>query len=151
MRQRGRRSRRIAGPKFARPRPSASLNRRRAAILLVSLLATFAVLRVYLSFSPDTDFNVGAYNIHHLFTGLLLVAFGGIAAVLLEGGGRMLDAATAAFGVGLAMALDEWVYLIATDGSNASYLLPVSFWGGAIMVGLACVFVAALTVFTRGR
>ena len=27
------------------------------------------------------------------------------------------------------------VYLIATDGSNASYLLPVSFWGAVIVVG----------------
>jgi hypothetical protein len=36
------------------------------------------------------------------------------------------------------MMLDEWVYLIVTDGSNSSYLLPVSFWGGLAMV-LACV------------
>jgi hypothetical protein len=40
------------------------------------------------------------------------------------------------FGSGLSLALDEVVYLIATDGSNASYLLPVSFWGGVIVVGL---------------
>jgi hypothetical protein len=29
--------------------------------------------------------------------------------------------------------MDEWVYLIATDGTNASYLLPVSFWGAVAM------------------
>jgi len=43
------------------------------------------------------------------------------------------------------MALDEWVYLIATDGTNASYLLPVSFWGGVIVVALACLYAYGLT------
>jgi hypothetical protein len=120
-------------------------------ILLVSLVATFAVMRAYLHVSPNTDFNIGAYNVHHLFTGLLLVTFGGIVAVLFEGGGRALDVATAAFGVGLSMALDEWVYLIATDGSNASYLLPVSFWGGVVMVGLAAALTLAFMLFGRSR
>lgn len=151
MRRRGRRLGRIAGPKFARPRPAASLNRRRAVILLASLAITFAALRLYLSYAPNTDLNIGAYNVHHLFTGLLLITFGGIVAVLLEGGGRALDVATAVFGVGLGMALDEWVYLIATDGTNASYLLPISLWGAAILVGIACALVLALMVFARGR
>jgi hypothetical protein len=48
--------------------------------------------------------------------------------------------------MGLAMALDEWVYLIATDGSNASYLLPVSFWGGVVVVGLALAYAVALSL-----
>jgi hypothetical protein len=47
--------------------------------------------------------------------------------------------------VGLSLALDEWVYLIATDGSNASYLLPVSFWGGVIVVGAATLYAAILS------
>jgi hypothetical protein len=151
MRRGGRRRNRGAGPKFTRPRPAAIINRRRAAILLASLAVTFGVLRVYLSFAPNTDLEIGGYNIHHLFTGLLLVTFGGIAAVLLEGGGRSLDVATAVFGIGLGMALDEWVYLIATDGTNEAYLLPVSLWGGAIMVGSACALVLTLLIFTRGR
>ena len=45
------------------------------------------------------------------------------------------------FGAGLALSLDEVVYLIATDGSNASYLLPVSFWGGVVVVGLGVAWV----------
>jgi uncharacterized membrane protein len=47
------------------------------------------------------------------------------------------------------MALDEWVYLIATDGSNASYLLPVSFWGGAVAIVLACAYTVALIFHER--
>ena len=51
----------------------------------------------------------------------------------------------------MSLALDEWVYLIATDGSNASYLLPVSFWGGLVMIVLACVYVGLLLVVHRRR
>jgi hypothetical protein len=51
------------------------------------------------------------------------------------------------FGIGLALALDEWVYLIVTDGTNASYLLPVSFWGGLAAVSAA---VAYALIVARG-
>lgn len=125
------------------------MDKRRAILLVVSLVVTFAVLRLYLYFSPDSDFNVGPYNIHHLFTGLLLITFCGIAVILFKGRTRLLDAATVGFGIGLSLALDEWVYLITTDGSNASYLLPISFWGGLVMVASACLYIAILYLSTR--
>lgn len=43
------------------------------------------------------------------------------------------------------------VYLIATDGSNASYLLPVSLRGGILMVALAALYVLVLYLVSRGR
>lgn len=125
------------------------MDKRRALLLLVSLVATFLVIRFYLYFSPDSDFNVGAYNIHHLFTGLVLVTFCGIAVILFQGRRRVLDAAVVGFGVGLSLALDEWVYLITTNGSNASYWLPISFWGGLVMVAAACLYVLILYLATR--
>ena len=125
------------------------MDKRRAILLFVSLVATFVLLRLYLYFSPDADFNVGPYNIHHLFTGLLLITFCGIAVILFNGRTRVLDAATVGFGVGLSLALDEWVYLITTDGSNASYWLPISFWGGLVMIAAACLYVAILYLATR--
>ena len=120
--------------------------RRNGLILLLSVGLTFVLLRVWLHQSPDADFDVGGYNIHHLFTGLLLIALGGIPLAVFRGSTRRLDAALILFGVGLGMALDEWVYLIATDGSNASYLLPVSFWGGIAVVGLACLYAFSLVL-----
>ena len=116
----------------------------RARLLLLSLAGTFAVTRALLTLSPDTDFDVGAYTVHHLFTGLLLVAVCGIPLVLDGARSRRTDLLTLGFGAGLSLALDEWVYLIVTDGSNASYLLPVSFWGGVVMVGAACAYVLLL-------
>ncbi len=57
------------------PSPVATRN---GLMLLASMLLTFVALRVSLHLSPDSDFNIGRYNIHHLFTGLLLIAAGGI-------------------------------------------------------------------------
>jgi hypothetical protein len=125
------------------------MDKRRGLLLMLSLVVTFVVIRLYLYFSPDSDFNVGAYNIHHLFTGLLLITFCGIAVILFKGRTRILDVACVGFGIGLSLALDEWVYLITTDGSNASYLLPISFWGGVVMIGLACLYILMLYLFSR--
>lgn len=123
--------------------------RRNALLLLATMVVTFVALRVSLHLSPDSDFNVAGYNIHHLFTGLLLITIGGVPLAIFRGTTRRLDVALIVFGVGLAMALDEWVYLIATDGSNASYLLPVSFWGGVVVVGLACAYAAGMAAARR--
>ena len=111
-------------------------DRRRARLILASLLATFIVVRLALWRSPNSDFNVAGHNIHHLFTGVLLATAAGIPLAVRPGRSRGLDLACLVFGSGLALALDEVVYLIVTDGSNASYLLPVSFWGGVGVVGL---------------
>jgi len=118
--------------------------RRRAVILGATLVVTFAVMRIALSFRSDADFDVAGYNIHHLFTGLLILTACAIPLLVSNPRGRLDDLLTAGFGIGLALALDEWVYLIATDGSNASYLLPVSFWGGLVVVGAAVVYIAVL-------
>ncbi len=126
-----------------------TVHRRRALLVGASILVTFAALRVYLHLSPGSNFNIGAYNVHHLFTGLLLVTIGGLPLALLHGEGRGLDLSAIAFGAGLSMALDEWVYLITTDGSDASYLLPISLWGGVTMVSLALAYLLMLVFFAQ--
>ena len=116
-------------------------DRHRARLILASLLLTFVVVRLAMSRSPDSDFDIAGYNIHHLFTGVLLATVAAIPLVLRSGRSRGLDLACIVFGAGLSLALDEVVYLIATDGSNASYLLPVSFWGGVVVVGLGALWI----------
>jgi hypothetical protein len=122
----------------------AEVVKRNGIILVGTVLVTFVALRASLLIAPDSDLNVGGFNVHHLFTGLLLIVAGGVPLAVFRGHTRRLDVALIVFGVGLGMALDEWVYLIATDGSNAAYLLPVSWWGGVALVGLACVYALAL-------
>jgi hypothetical protein len=131
------------------PSASSQTVKRNGIILLCSMIVTFALLRAFLHIAPNTDLNVGRYNIHHLFTGLLLIVAGGIPLAIFQNQSRWLDLARLIFGVGLGMALDEWVFLIATDGSNASYLLPVSFWGGVVVTGLACVYAAILSLISQ--
>ncbi|NQY36962.1 MAG: hypothetical protein HRT37_18760 [Alteromonadaceae bacterium] len=99
--------------------------------------------------SPNTNLEIGPYQIHHLFTGLLLIIFAGIPLVLFNCDDRLLDFASILFGMGLSMALDEWVYLIVTDGSDSAYLLPVSFWGGTLLVGLVFVYIIVLSLYSR--
>ena len=130
---------------------SSRMNTRRAGTIVAALIVTFVVTRALLTMSPDSDFDVAGYNIHHLFTGLLLITLGGVPLALFPGRSLLLDIASVAFGAGLALALDEWVYLIATDGSNASYLLPVSLKGGLLMIGLAVLYVLILYLGSRKR
>lgn len=130
---------------------SIEADKRRLSLVLGALIVPFVLLRVGLYIDPNADFYVGGYNIHHLYTGLLLITLGGLPLALFRGASRWLDLAAIVFGVGLSLALDEWVYLLVTDGSNASYLLPVSFWGGLGMIALACGYVVVLVIVQRGR
>jgi hypothetical protein len=122
---------------------------KRARLLVLSIVVTFAVVRTYLHNFPNTDLIIGGYGIHHLFTGLILVTVGGIAAVVLPHTNPLSSLAIVIFGVGLSLALDEWLYLIVTDGTNQSYLLPVSFWGGVAAVSMAAAL--ALLIGRRYR
>lgn len=116
-----------------------------------SLIATFVIIRVMLHMSPDSDFDVAGYNIHHLFTGVLLLTAGGIPLALFPGRSLLLDLSALLFGAGLSLVLDEWVYLIATDGTNASYLLPVSLRGGIVMIALAALYIGVLYMVSNKR
>lgn len=133
---------------------SPQVNRRRAWLIALSLLLTFMLLRLYLHQFPATNLDLAGYNIHHLFTGLVLLTLAGIPLMVLEGQHPALDLASITFGAGLSMALDEWVYLIVTDGSDQAYLLPVSLWGGLAMVlqaALWLLLVAYRTPASQGQ
>ncbi len=127
------------------------VNGRRSILVVGSLLITFVGLRLYLHQFPGTNLDVAGYNIHHLFVGLLLITAGGMPLALCDGSGRWLNIAALLFGAGLSMALDEWVYLIATDGSDTSYLLPVSLWGGVAMIGLASFYALFIWAMSTRR
>ena len=122
---------------------------KRALLLSTSIILTFLFLLVSLYISPNSNFDIGQYNIHHLYTGILVLTIAIIPLLLSECKTKLSDALIIVFGIGLSMALDEWVYLIATDGSDASYLTPVSFWGGVIVTGLTVLYIMGIWFFTR--
>ena len=49
------------------------LDRARARVFLLAFLGTFVVVRTWLWFTPNADFDVAGYNVHHLFTGVLVL------------------------------------------------------------------------------
>ncbi len=120
------------------------ISSRRVVLFLTALILPTLFHRIYLGIAPHTNFDIGPYNIHHLFTGLLFITLGGVPLAILRGRSWILELAMISFGVGLSLALDEWVYLIATDGSDESYLSPVSLWGAVVMLGLACIYVLGI-------
>lgn len=121
-----------------------SITSRRALLFIISLIGTFVILRLSLYISPNSNFDVGTYNIHHLFTGLVVLTLAVVPLILIHAHHLFHDLLVIIFAAGLSMALDEWVYLIATDGSDAAYLLPVSFWGGVIVIGITCLYTLAI-------
>ena len=119
----------------------------RLRIFMATLLTTFAGFRVVLHLRPNVDFVVAGYDVHHLYTGVLLMAIFGIPAVI---AGQPLSMRTVVgFGVGTAMALDQWIYLITTDGTNASYITPWSLWTGGVMVLMGVAYALIVGWFVR--
>src|SRR5688572_27152481 len=121
-------------------RASPAARRRNVADLLAAMIGTVAVLRAWLFITPNADFTIRGVNIHHLFSGVLLTVVAAIPLALASSGGILRRLQVACLGIGLGLMLDEWVYLVMTDGSNASYLLPVSGWGALIALGLASLY-----------
>jgi hypothetical protein len=117
---------------------AASDSKKTLIFILIPMLITFLVLRLYLHLiNPNTDMYVAGYNVHHLFTGTLIEI---TAAFILAFGvqKRIFRQFTLmALGVGSAMVLDEVIYLITTDGTNVSYLTPISLWGAASLICFA--------------
>ena len=123
--------------------------RRSTVLFVVSLVLTFVFMRIWLGIRPNADFNVAGYNIHHLFTGVLIATATSVPLVIGVSAGRLRDILVIGFGVGLSLVLDEWVYLIATPGTNADYLLPVSLRGGVIMIALGAVYAVVYYLVAR--
>ena len=121
---------------------------RRLAIFLVALLGTFVLTRFSLVLRPNADFNVAGYNIHHFFTGFLIACACAIPLALVPTRRRVTEALIFGLGVGLSLGLDEVVYLIMTDGSNASYLTRPSWIGGIVFVLAAAAYAL---VISRGN
>lgn len=112
---------------------------RTLALIAVPLVLGVLVLRLYLHLvNPDTDLMVCGHEVHHLFSGLLMVLPAAFA-LAFEARDRTRDAALVLLGAGSGMVLDEFVFLIATPGTDAAYVQATSLQGSLVMTALACV------------
>lgn len=112
-------------------------------LILLPLLGTFLGQRLYLHLVGVHHIYPGGYLVHHLFTGVLIVI--PAAFVLAFGTRRRRTAilARVALGIGSAMILDEIVYLVATQATDADYVSGVSLGGAVGFVTLAVVLLWA--------
>jgi hypothetical protein len=102
------------------------------------MLITFVGQRLYLHLvNPNADLFIAGYNVHHLYAGVVIEIPAAFILAFGVSGSWVRGSALVALGIGSAMVLDQVVYLITTDGSNASYLKPISLWGAVIFVSLA--------------
>jgi hypothetical protein len=110
-------------------------------LILIPLLTTFACQRLYLHGAGVTHVYPGGYLVHHLFWGAALVM---PAAFVLAFGPRSRRSAVlsrVALGSGSAMILDEIVYLVATEASDADYVSPLSLRGAFVFIALGVLLV----------
>ncbi len=124
-----------------------SVIRERVLYFSISLVVTLFITRFFLFLSPSTNLYLGGYNVHHLYVGAVILIF-----VLL----MMMFNLISSFlfiisGVGTALIIDELVYIIATDGSDASYLGFFSLAGAIIFTVLILILVGGLYYYAKRR
>lgn len=120
---------------------------RRVIILAGAMIATFVATRVGMLFRPNADLFIAGFNIHHLYTGVVLLTACVIPLLVGKPEGKASDAWLLGTGAGLALILDEVVFLVATDGSNGAYFSARSWIGGILLI----VAVSAYCLLIGGR
>src|SRR3981081_3632029 len=88
--------------------------------ILMPLALTFAGQRLFLHLiNPNADLYLFGHNVHHLFVGAVMAIPAAFILAFQPDMPLLRLGALAALGSGSAMVLDELIYLIATDGTNA--------------------------------
>ena len=106
--------------------------------ILVPLAATFIGQRLYLHLiNHNADLYLFGHNVHHLFVGAVMAIPAAFVLAFQPETPWLRLTALAVLGSGSSMVLDEVIFLVATDGSNDSYIKPVSLWGAVFMHALA--------------
>jgi hypothetical protein len=118
------------------------------ALILVPMLVTVFILRLYLHLVHVRHIYPGGYLVHHLFIGVLIEA---ASAFLLAFGTRYRRLARVAVGIGSGLMLDELVYLVATGASDADYVSRTSLVGSLVLVALAMIFLIVLYAIHRNQ
>jgi len=125
------------------------MRKRQLYLVNISMLVVYLVIRVYLHAFPNSDFFVLGYEVHHYFTGSIIL-FIAVVLFIAFGSRKEIGNVLCIFiGLSLALMLDELVFLIATDGTNTSYIQSVSFYGSIVSIGIASFIIHMVTVVVK--
>jgi hypothetical protein len=118
-------------------KPEAFSAKQTVLLILLPMLGTFVLLRLYLHAMGVRHVYPGGHLIHHLFFGILMIV---PAAFLLAFPTQRRGIgvwARVALGIGSALALDEVTYLTLTQASDRDYVSQVSLIGAVVFIALA--------------
>jgi hypothetical protein len=127
--------------------------RNRSTLLIVSIVAAAFLTRLFLFLNPGAGGStVLGVHVHHLLVGILLVCIGGVPAVLLRSDDFLKAIATSVFGLGIGLALDEWVlFVLRETAPETPYMNASSLAGAVLLVALVCGYVILVGRFLVGR
>jgi hypothetical protein len=108
------------------------------------MLATFAAMRLHLHLSGVHHVYPFGHLLHHLYPGALLVIAAAFILAFTPDNRLVAIVTRVALGIGSAMVLDEVVYLVVTQASDADYVSSVSLWGAVILMSLGTILLFAL-------
>lgn len=116
----------------------------RLSVFIGSLVITLAFERTFLRFFPDINVYFHKYNVHHFYTGALLL----ILAMILFLFGTITNWTIALAGYSSALVLDEFVALVLTSGSDIGYFSKASVIG-AILISLVVIVFAVVMYYIK--
>jgi hypothetical protein len=123
--------------------------RSRSTLLIVSIVAAAFLTRLFLFLNPGAGGStVLGVHIHHLLVGIVLVCIGGVPAVLLRSDDLLKSVGTSVFGLGIGLALDEWVlFVIRETAPDTPYMSASSLAGAILLVALVSGYVVLVGRF----
>ena len=124
--------------------------------MIASIVGSALLARLILYANPGAGGStVLGFHVHHLLVGIILVCLGGIPAILLRSGALLKSVAVCTFGIGVGLALDEWVLFVARENvPDTPYGSTISLAGALASIVLVCVYallVYRLVVRQEGR
>ena len=127
--------------------------RSRSTLLIVSIISAAFLTRLFLFLNPAAGGSrVLGVHVHHLLVGIVLVCIGGVPAALLRSEDFLKSAAISVFGVGIGLALDEWVlFVIRETAPDTPYMSASSLVGALLLIALVCGYAVLVCRFVVKR
>jgi hypothetical protein len=132
-----------------RERPETLPARQTLLLILLPMLGTFVLLRLYLHLMGVRHIYPGGHLVHHLYLGVLIVIPAAFLLAFPCASHTVACLTRVAVGIGSGLALDEVTYLVMTQASDKDYVSRVSLFGAGGFISLAVILLLALFLAHR--